>query len=122
MAIDWAKLVSQGRAKAIGIPWTNEEAKAVFTLKIPAEFVRKGILTVEEYEKAKQGAEPSKDKVALLKEAEELGIAVTPDATVESLKEVIAAVKEKNPKPPEPKTKAKATPKAKIKKTIRKKK
>jgi hypothetical protein len=121
MAIDWAKLVTQGRAKALGVSWTEQEAFAVFHLKIPAEFVRKGILTVEDYEKAKVGAEPPKNKAALLKEAESLGIAVTPDATVESLKEVIAAAKEAK-KPAEEEPEAKATPKAKIKKTIRKKK
>jgi len=121
--IDWARLVNQGRAKAIGVPWTKEEGEAVFILRIPAEYVRQGILTLEAYEKAKIGAAPLKNKEALLKEAKELGIAVTPDATIESLKEVIAVAKESK-KPEEPKAKAKATPKpkAKAKKTSRKKK
>jgi hypothetical protein len=122
MAIEWAKLVAQGRAKAFGVSWTEEEARAVSILKIPAEFVRQGILTLDAYEKAKIGAAPSKDKEALMKEAKELGIAVTPDATVESLKEVIAAVKEAKKKTKGPIVQTKAGPKAKIKKTIRKKK
>ena len=29
MSIDWSKLVNQGRAKAIGVSWTEEEAVAL---------------------------------------------------------------------------------------------
>lgn len=46
----WERLVHQGRAKAHGVPWNDEELHAVYELKIPAEYVRKGILTLEEYE------------------------------------------------------------------------
>lgn len=50
---NWANLVAQGRAKAHGVSWTEEEA-AARVLGIPAEYVRSGILTLEDYEKAKK--------------------------------------------------------------------
>jgi len=96
--IDWAKLVSQGRAKDIGIPWTEEEVRAVFILKIPAEYVRKGILTLEAYEKVK-GSISDKSKEELMAEAKKEGIAITPEATKESLKKVIAEKKNVEAKP-----------------------
>ena len=96
--IDWAKLVSQGRAKDIGIPWTEEEVRAVFILKIPAEYVRKGILTLEAYEKVK-GSISDKSKEELMAEAKKESIAVTPEATKESLKKVIAEKKNVEAKP-----------------------
>lgn len=52
MSINWANLVAKGRAKAIGVPWSEEEA-AARAVGVPAEYVRDGILTLEEYEKAK---------------------------------------------------------------------
>lgn len=58
-AINWGRLFTQGRCKNIGIPWSDEEANAVFILKVPAEFVRRGCLTVEAYE-----AMQKKDKSA----------------------------------------------------------
>jgi hypothetical protein len=54
---NWAKLVAQGRVKSIGMPWSDEEANAVFTLRIPPAYVRSGILTIEDYEKAKASDE-----------------------------------------------------------------
>ena len=88
--VNWGKLVSQGRAKAIGISWSNEELEAVYKLKIPAEYVRKGILTLDDYEKAKvKGLEPSKTKEELMAEAKEAGVNVTPEATKESLESVL---------------------------------
>lgn len=110
--IDWAKLVTQGRAKAYGISWTEEEARAVFLLKIPADYVRQGILTLEAYEKAKgQLPVDTKTKEELMAEAQKEGIAVTPDATKESLNAVLKAKT----------SQSKPKPKAKVKKTIRKK-
>jgi len=46
---DYAKLYESGRCKAIGVPWNEAEKQAVFTLKIPAEFVRRGCLTLDQY-------------------------------------------------------------------------
>lgn len=88
---NWGNLVRQGRAKAIGMPWNEEEANARFTLKIPAEYVRDGVLTLEDLEKAK--AKEAKDgvplerqpKAELQKKAKEAGIEFTPDAPAEAL-------------------------------------
>ena len=95
MSVNWAKLAAQNRVKAVGIPWTPEEANAIYNLKIPADYVREGILTLEDYEKAKtSGMEEPKKKEKLEKEAKELGISFTPDVTPEALKEEIAKKKE----------------------------
>ena len=103
--VDWAKLSAQNRVKAVGIPWTPEEANAIYNLKIPADYVRKGILTLKDYEKAKaSGIEKPKKKEELEKEAKELEISFTPDVTPEALREEIAKQKEvkaeENPTPP----------------------
>lgn len=109
--VNWGKLFEAGRCKAIGIPWSLEELKAVYELKIPAEYVRQGILTVDRYEKAKaEKTEPSKSRDELMEEAKKEGINVTPEATVESLKQVIEAKK--------PAIKIKAKP---VKKTVKRK-
>lgn len=81
---DWGKLFQQGRCKALGVPWTEEELKARYELKIPAEFVRKGILTIEEYQ-AELGGIKKEDqnkplhkmsKEELVALAEQLGLKV----------------------------------------------
>jgi hypothetical protein len=99
---NWARLVSQGRAKAYGVPWSDEEVHAVYELGIPAEFVRRGALTRDEYDamqdadrkhKEKTGKKPveAMDREELQKEAEEVGIDTTPAATTESLRDVVNA-------------------------------
>ena len=138
--INWGKLVTQGRAKAPGVSWTEEEAKAVALLcqtfkkemSEVARYVREGILTVEAFKKA-QG-EPGVvnpflelSKEDLLKKAQELGLAVTPEATKEMLAQMILDKKqeqatqvkkvEEAPIKPEPAPKAKPEkPKAPVKK------
>lgn len=47
---NWGLIYSQGRCKAIGVPWSEEEAHAAHVLKIPAEYVRLGCLTWEDYQ------------------------------------------------------------------------
>jgi len=67
---NWGKLYTQGRCKAIGVPWNTEEAYAALNLRIPADFVRAGVLTIEEYESAlKKGKNPV-DKGIVLERAE----------------------------------------------------
>lgn len=114
-SINWGKLVSQGRAKAVGVSWTKEEMKARYELKIPAEFVRQGILTLKDYEKAKGTVpEDKRSEKELLEEAKKEGIAATPEATPEVLKEEIAKKKaKKEVKVSKPKARAKAKPKKK---------
>lgn len=73
---NWSKLVAQGRAKAPGIPWSNEELHAIHVLKIPVEDVRNGILTKEDLESQDEGPKPLKKmtKAELVAKAKELGI------------------------------------------------
>jgi hypothetical protein len=118
-AIDWGKLCAQGRVKAAGIPWNEEELNAVYKLKIPVDYVRKGVLTLEDYEKAKSSlpADPYTQltEKQLLEKAKEVGIEATPEAPREVLISLITEAEEAKPK--QTKTKAKTTKK----KTNRKK-
>ena len=118
MNVNWAKLAAQNRVKAVGIPWTPEEANAIYNLKIPADYVRKGILTLEDYEEAqKAGIKEPISKSDLEKEAKELGISFTPDVTPEALREEIAKQKEvRAEENPTPQKKNVRKTKAKIKK------
>ena len=98
--INYANLVAQGRAKAIGVPWSDEENHAIYTLKIPADFVREGVVTLEAYEKAQSkdkkfeeetGEKPlnKMSKTELQAKADELGLQYTPSVTVAALREII---------------------------------
>ena len=42
--INWAKLTQQGRCKAPGIPWTDEEMEAIYQKGMTADEVRAGLL------------------------------------------------------------------------------
>lgn len=50
---NWGVLVAQNRAKGLGVPWSDEELKAIYELKIPLEYVRVGCLTLLQFETAK---------------------------------------------------------------------
>lgn len=60
MSIDFAKLVSQGRAKSMGVPWSAEELDALLALErergigrqFAADYIRNGIVTLEDYDAA----------------------------------------------------------------------
>ena len=88
---DWGKLVAEGRAKAHGVPWSDAELKAVYELKIPADYVRNGCLTLEEYQTTqsvlpKDGnkANRYKPKEDLVKLAREKGIQFEADSVTRS--------------------------------------
>lgn len=92
MGINWNNLVAQGRAKAIGVPWSEEEQKALAEFKIPPEYVLNGCLTLEAYEKAK--VTPNKPLTYLTKkeaqaEARRLGIEFTEETTRPELLELV---------------------------------
>lgn len=107
--LNWGRLYSQGRCKAIGVSWTDEENKAVFEKGIPAEYVRLGILDYKDYleRKAKDDSMTEKplihrEKEELLKMVHEEGIEATSDASKETLvlmlenkKQIIKEQKEK---------------------------
>lgn len=85
---NWGMLLEHDRCKAIGVPWSNEELKAVYELKIPADYVRNGCLTLEDYNKEKSEVEalPVKPlrymkKEELLAIAKSIQIECTPDVT-----------------------------------------
>lgn len=97
--INWANLVAQGRAYAVGIPWTEEQALAR-AAGVPAEFVREGVLSFEEYTKKRQAEDKAiesgeekplnrMNRNELIAKATELGIEFAPSVTVASLKEII---------------------------------
>ena len=109
--LNWGKLVSQGRAKAPGVSWTNEEGIAIAriaksqnkTMAEIAPYIREGILTVEGYLKAKDKpgiVNPllKLSKNDLLKKVRELDLPVSPDATKETMVDVVSK-EEKKAKP-----------------------
>lgn len=96
MSLNWGLLVEGGRAKAIGVPWSEEEAKAVYELGIPADFVRQGVLTKEQYEKAKVGDQKKFRSINDVRaEAKSLGIKFSRETTRPELIELVELEKEK---------------------------
>lgn len=90
--IDWDRLVAGGRAKAIGVSWSDADLVAIYTHKIPPEYVREGILTIEDYaevlkevekaiEKDKKKPIRYMSKSELLQEAEAIGVEHSVDMT-----------------------------------------
>ena len=65
--IDWTRIVSQDRAKAVGIPWTREEERAIKD-GISADDVRAGILDIE----SKKAADESEEVILARLPIEEL--------------------------------------------------
>jgi len=89
---NWVKLVNEGRAKDFGVPWSDEELNALYKLKVPAEYVREGVLTTEDYAKAlekevREGKKSLNHSSAeeLMAQAIKLGVKVTPDASKDAL-------------------------------------
>lgn len=101
MGVNWNALLAQDRCKAIGVPWTEEEQAALKELGIPADYVRNGILTKEDYEKAlaehQEVGKPQKylSKKEVQAEAKSLGIEFTDETTRPELIELIQLHKEK---------------------------
>ena len=100
MGCNWGNLLAKNRCKAIGVPWTDSELEAIYKLNIPADFVRNGCLTLEDYQKAltelnnlqEEGKEKPlqyMNKAELQKKAGELGIQFTPEATNSVLRDLI---------------------------------
>lgn len=91
--VDWNTLVGQGRAKAYGVRWSQEEKDAIAS-GVPVEYVRKGCLTVEEYQEMKLSS-PIKSKSELIDEAKELGSQVSEEAPIEVIEHEIEMAKKK---------------------------
>ena len=74
---NWGLLLEQNRCKAIGIPWTEAELKAIYELKIPADFVRNGCLNQEQYQS-------ELNKIALLGGGRQLRYMTRPELVVKA--------------------------------------
>ena len=100
---DWGRRFQSGRCKAIGVAWSDAELSALYVLKIPADYVRQGCLTLEQYKKllkevdsieAKTGEKPLAllKKEVLVQKAAALGISfdesqVTRDTLISLIKQ-----------------------------------
>jgi hypothetical protein len=101
---NWARLVAQGRAKAHGVSWSADEQKARVA-GIPADYVRRGCLTQEDYDAMKEtdaqdraSGTPSVvvlTRTELEAKAKELGIEFAPETTDDVLRDVIKKAEKK---------------------------
>lgn len=117
--INWANLTTQGRCKAPGVPWTEEELKARYELGMTAEEVRAGILRPED-----RGKKEIISKDDLIKKAEALDLVfdkkVISFGDLQQLIEQKEAELKENEQTKEPKKK-KTTKKTTAKKKLKKK-
>lgn len=92
--LNWTQLTTQGRARDIGIPWTEEEQVALVELikhtgldrAEVARFVRDGISSIEAYEAALKSGKKPATRADLESKAKEAGISfdsAAPDAVLE---------------------------------------
>lgn len=80
--VNWGKLVARDRVKAVGVPWSEAEKKAINEYHISPDDVRAGILTPEQLENEPTGAETRLErlkKAELVERANALGIVFDPD-------------------------------------------
>lgn len=128
---NWGKLKAQGRVKDVGLPWSAEEAKAL-AAGVPADYVRRGALTVEDYEtlvaedakaEEKTGVKPvaAMNTAELRARCEKLGITgFTADAPDEVLRNLISEAENTDTVAEEKTGAAKKTAKKTTKKTANK--
>ena len=102
MNINWGKLKSQDRVKDIGRPWSFKELNALHNLKIPACYVRGGILTTEDYKKTLLLEKKEGKNLKMLSSAElsnyaaRLGIDIIDEMSIVAIRELIREVMEEN--------------------------
>lgn len=73
--LNWTQLVAQGRAKAVGIPWSQEEMDELIKLRDEGTPFMEGAIIL-------RGSKPRKEIEAKAKEA---GVEFTPEAPDEVL-------------------------------------
>ena len=100
MSINWGNLVAKGRAKAIGIPWTENE-QAALQAGVPVDYVRNGVLTMKEYDEVKVGHGGEKPltymtKAELQEKAKKLGLAFVQETTRAELLALVYSNKEES--------------------------
>ena len=99
--INWGRLYAQGRCKAVGVSGNDAEIEALYTHKIPTQYVRAGYLTVETYEEAKADFEKNgfplhMQSIEQLRErAEKLDIQFSSAASSETLISLIEIAEKK---------------------------
>lgn len=99
--LNWTQLTAQGRAKDIGVAWSEQEQEAISLLIAHtglervdiARYVRQGVMTIEDFEKATKPA----TRPELEAQAKEVGVdfdtTATPDTVLE--KQIATAKKKK---------------------------
>lgn len=98
---NWGKLYEQGRCKAVGVPWSEADLNALYVLRIPLDYVRNGITTLEAYEAERNGVQKEiaekgekplryRSKVELVEAARQLGLTVDEVSTTRN--ELIALI------------------------------
>ncbi len=92
--INWEALLVKNRVKAIGVPWTDEEHKAIQDGVSPDD-VRNGILKAEDKEKVEKKLTPLEKMLRgeLMDKAKELGISF--DEKVVTRGDLIMEIKNK---------------------------
>ncbi|MCK4823354.1 Rho termination factor N-terminal domain-containing protein [bacterium] len=101
--VNWAKLVEKNRAKAHGIPWSDEENEAIQS-GINPDDVRAGLLTKEDVKKAEKGSMERMSMEDLVKMAKELKIEF--DAKAVNKNDLIVEIKKAQKKKNDEKKKA----------------
>ena len=97
---NWGKLYTSGRCKEIGVAWSEEEAVAL-SQGIPAQYVRDGITSLEEYEEVKKSDEKNgtplerQTRAELVEKANELKVVFTPQTPDYALARLISQAKPK---------------------------
>lgn len=99
--LNWTQLVTQGRAKDIGIAWSEEEQEALSLIikhsglerVDAARYVRQGVMTVEDFEKATKPATRPELEAQAKEAGVEFDTTVTPDTVLE--KQIATAKKKK---------------------------
>ena len=97
---NWARLVSQNRAKDIGVPW-NEKESAALAAGVSPDLVRRGALTPKDAEKfAKADAAAveetgnlpvdAMDRAHLATRARELGLEFSPETPTVNLRKLVS--------------------------------
>jgi len=95
MAINWDNLYAQGRVKAIGVPWSEEELKALKE-GMSVDDVRNGILSedMRESKEKKMDDLEKKLKAELVELAKERGISFDENKVTKG--DLVLLIKQKN--------------------------
>lgn len=93
--INWRTLVDQGRAKDVGISWSEEELHAIYVLKISPDDVRRGVFTHERLAHASEQPLTKLTREQLLERVKAVGVSIADEGamTRQELMRVISDAK-----------------------------